>query len=1353
MESVNSQSRHPYTVALTAAAPVPRPAEQAARRAAREALGVGTAGAAAAVARSAARSCRAARSPPRSAASSARRCGWSTATSPPATTPNRCPNWPPASPPDGSTSVLARAIRGRRSRNAARPARSRDEGAADLRRRRLDDAGRPGDRIGRHRRCRTGRSAFAAAATTTGRRPPRCRRGSAMAATWDEDLLRRVGDALAAEAVRKGVDVLLGPTINLHRSPLAGRNFECFSEDPLLSGRLATAYVRGLQEHGIGACPKHYVANDAETDRMTVDNRVDERTLHELYLAPFEAVVAGRRAVDDHGRLQRRERRPDDRERSARRASQGQLGLTKASSSRTGAPCTTASPRRGRPPIWSCRVRTRSGAEALVEAVRAGRVAETDIDAKVRRLLLLAARTGRLEGKGTGSSLGPATSSAADAAALAREAAAAAAVLVSNDGILPLELENIGRVAILGPGARNARPLGGGSAIVFPPYLVTPFAGLAAALDGRVEVVTAAGTDLVGRSAAGTGRRARPRRRRRRGDGPLARRGRVRWSPSRASATTLLVRMTGEVPPGAVALDLECGFVADEDGEWQLGVSGFGAHELQLDGTVVLEERWPFDLENPHAVFSAAPEQSVPMLLRRDQEVTVRLRFTWNSDAAILFAGLAVRPPRLIADEELAHAVELARTSDVAVVVVGTSEAVESEGMDRTSLALPGRQDELVRAVAAANPRTVVVVNAGAPVEMPWRNEVAAVLLVWFPGMEFGNALADVLLGTVEPGGRLPTTWPAAMAEAPILGTTPTDGRLDYTEGLHIGHRAYLADGVAAGLLVRARSRLHDVGVRVHRRVAPGHGDGLHRHRAAVEHRRPARQAGRSGLRVPPGLGGRPAAAVARRLRRRPRRRRRDRRRPGSDIRARSCGTGTSERHAWSVEPGRPRAVHRAARRRHAGLGKRAPAVRRVGGGVVVTDAPHGAAGRAPRRGRSASARPRPGCPGGCRTAPGSSAPTGCATDNGWDTGWVDSDQQPAGALRRAAAVRRRSGCSGRSRCAPIWARAPGRRRPGSRPGCCAPRTGSASWIEPGSMPDGAPGERPAALLRFEFDVDRPVVAARLHATAHGLYEAFLNGERAGDAELTPGFTQYDARLQVQTIDVTGVGPAGAQRDRRDPGRRLVPRSDRHHPRRRPVGRPARACSRSCTSCTTTARSTVVGTGPRLAQLRRPRAGRRPDRRRAGGPRAGCRAAGTCPASTTRPGTTSSSSTTATPGWSTRRRRRCAGSRRSCRVSVTRLENGRQIVDLGQNINGWMRLPNLGPAGHDDHADPRRVARPGRRRHHRPPEARRCRSCRSRCRPARSTRWSPPASPATSSSRGAPRTASSTSASRATPTT
>ena len=230
-------------------------------------------------------------------------------------------------------------------------------------------------------------------------------------------------------------------------------------------------------------------------------------------------------------------------------------------------------------------------------------------------------------------------------------------------------------------------------------------------------------------------------------------------------------------------------------------------------------------------------------------------------------------------------------------------------------------------------------------------------------------------------------------------------------------------------------------------------------------------------------------------------------------------------------------------------------------------------------------------------------------------------------------------------------------------------------------MPDGPKGERPAALLRFEFDVDRPVVSARLHATAQGLYEAFLNAERVGDAELTPGYTQYDAHLQVQTVDVTASVRAGAQRPRRPPRRRLVPRADRGHPRGRRSGATGSPCWPSCSSPTTTASVTVVGTGPRLAQLGGPRRRGRPHRRRAVGPQPAAAAAGTSPASTTPPGTTSWSSSTATPAWSTPRRRRCAGSRRSCPRSVTRLAGGAQVVDLGQNINGWVRLTDLGPAG------------------------------------------------------------------------
>jgi beta-glucosidase len=152
---------------------------------------------------------------------------------------------------------------------------------------------------------------------------------------------------------------------------------------------------------------------------------------------------------------------------------------------------------------------------------------------------------------------------------------------------------------------------------------------------------------------------------------------------------------------------------------------------------------------------------------------------------------LGHRPPGPDADGMIAEAVTLAAESDVAVVVVGTTEQVESEGFDRRSLALPGRQDELVVRVAAANPRTIVVVNAGSPVLMPWADDVAAVLLTWFPGQEAGAALADVLLGAAEPGGRLPTTWPRREQDCPVLGIEPRDGVVSYDEGVFVGYRGW----------------------------------------------------------------------------------------------------------------------------------------------------------------------------------------------------------------------------------------------------------------------------------------------------------------------------------------------------------------------------------------------------------------------------------------------------------------------------------------------------------------------------------------------------------------------------------
>src|SRR3954471_12010654 len=221
--------------------------------------------------------------------------------------------------------------------------------------------------------------------------------GSAMAASWDEELLARIGNALAGEAVRKGVDVVLGPTVNLHRSPLGGRHFECFSEDPLLSGRLATAYVRGVQQRGVGACPKHYVANDAETDRMTVDNRVDERTLRELYLAPFEAVVTDAQPWMVMAAYNGVNGAPMTENDLLAEPLKGEWGFDGVVVSDwdalySGEPAARAALDLAMPgpaAEWG---------DARVEAVRAGRVTEADIDAKVRRLLLLAARAGGLDG-------------------------------------------------------------------------------------------------------------------------------------------------------------------------------------------------------------------------------------------------------------------------------------------------------------------------------------------------------------------------------------------------------------------------------------------------------------------------------------------------------------------------------------------------------------------------------------------------------------------------------------------------------------------------------------------------------------------------------------------------------------------------------------------------------------------------------------------------------------------------------------------------------------------------------------------------------------------------------------------
>ena len=313
---------------------------------------------------------------------------------------------------------------------------------------------------------------------------------TALAATWDEELVEELGGLLASEARRKGVDVVLAPTVNLHRTPYGGRHFECFSEDPLLTARIGVSFVCGIQDAGVGATVKHFVANDSETERMTLDARVDERTLRELYLAPFEAIVREAGVWSVMAAYNGVNGEPMTESRLLRDLLQRELGFdglvmsdwfaTRSTEASARAALDLVMP--GPVGPWG---------DSLVAAVRAGDVDPATIDDKVLRLLRFAARVGALEG--TTPAATP-TYDDAEIASTLRRTAAASFVLASNDrGLLPLDPGALRRIAVVGPNAGAARTLGGGSATVFPPYTVSPLEGLGAALEPRVEIVHAVG--------------------------------------------------------------------------------------------------------------------------------------------------------------------------------------------------------------------------------------------------------------------------------------------------------------------------------------------------------------------------------------------------------------------------------------------------------------------------------------------------------------------------------------------------------------------------------------------------------------------------------------------------------------------------------------------------------------------------------------------------------------------------------------------------------------------------------------------------------------------------------------------
>ena len=625
---------------------------------------------------------------------------------------------------------------------------------------------------------------------------------TALAASWDPVRVERMGRLLASEARRKGVDALLAPTVNLHRTPFGGRHFECFSEDPELTAMIGIAYVQGLQAEGVAATVKHFVANDSETDRFSVNALVDERVLRELYLTPFERIVAAGvwavMAAYNKVNGTTMTENPLQRDLLKREWAFDGVIMSDWYATRSVAAAgedllDLAMP--GPESPWT---------EGLLEAVRSGQISESAVDGHVLRILRLAARVGALDG------LEPATPPARrwseeELSSELRAASAAGMVLIMNDGTLPLGGNSVKQVAVIGPNAATARTLGGGSATVFPSYVISPLDGLRDALGEGIEVVNALGVRSSERIEIASKELLRlPD-----GSGPgvevifFDAEDRELGREQRQAASMM---WWGRVQEGLTAgqidhLQLTTRLRVPESGRYSVGASGLGEFRLVIDGEVVVDEA----IELPPGAdvvegIMKPPQQRAIVEMDAGREVPVELIYRPTGGAAVLGGAdvtmLTVQlnvAPVLDEQEEFDRAIALAGDSDVVVVVVGTNEEVESEGFDRTSLELPGRQDELVSAVAAVNPRTVVVVNAGAPVLLPWANEVAAVLVSWFPGQEAGQALGDVLSGAAEPGGRLPVTWP--NTEEGLPSVQPVNGELPYDEGLLIGYRWYLATG------------------------------------------------------------------------------------------------------------------------------------------------------------------------------------------------------------------------------------------------------------------------------------------------------------------------------------------------------------------------------------------------------------------------------------------------------------------------------------------------------------------------------------------------------------------------------
>ncbi|KAF6788168.1 thermostable beta-glucosidase B (glycosyl hydrolase family 3) [Colletotrichum sojae] len=630
-----------------------------------------------------------------------------------------------------------------------------------------------------------------------------------IAATFDRTIARKVGVALAQESKAKGARCLLAPTVCIHRHPLGGRNFESYSEDPFLAGKLASEMIQGCQSLGVSATIKHFVANEQETSRTTVDETISERALREIYLRPFEIAVKEAKPwaimsaynlingvhCDSNDWLLK----------EVLRGEWGWEGLVMsdwggtnsvADGIKAGMDIEMPGPPRIRKPA------------AVLAAVERGEVTEDTID---ERVLTILEWTEKLNGFRDPTITVEKAIDRPEHRALIRDAGARGVVLLKNEnGILPLTKDKVRgkKIALIGY-AKDGLAHGGGSASVNAHYRLPPWDALHTALGEDVTFTYAKGAHKErllppvapdGRVGSIVGLDGKPGFSRlfydfhgKEGDEPVST---LHSFPSSAYSPL------GSQESMWKTLDIVGDFTPAETGEHYIACSGIGPTQVWVDDEVVFEQKG--NCADPMgALFLAANEPRFRHAFEAGRKYRLRVHSKPPTKIGleILEGRTGVRMGFALESDHDAdlqgEAARVAADADLAIVFTGHDPQWETEGRDQESFHLPCGQDGLIDVVSQANSKTIVVNSTGVAVAMPWLDRISALAQSWFPGQECGNAIADVLTGAVNPEGRLPVSFPAHVEDAPAHGNFPgerdADGqlRVTYEEGVFVGYRHY----------------------------------------------------------------------------------------------------------------------------------------------------------------------------------------------------------------------------------------------------------------------------------------------------------------------------------------------------------------------------------------------------------------------------------------------------------------------------------------------------------------------------------------------------------------------------------